>query len=318
MLNTIRRVLEHVKLLDAKRRADERIAEQASIIQGVLDNMDPGVTLFDAELRLAAWNGRLLDLFDIPLSHIAIGMGMTEFLGHMAGLGEFGGDDPEAILGEWVGRFRAGQPFRFDHARPTGRVIEIRGGAMPGEGHIATYTDITERKKMEDELRRLATTDPLTGVNNRRRYTEISEREIARCRRYGQPLSVMMLDADHFKRVNDTYGHDIGDRVLKSLARICRETIRDSDILCRFGGEEFTVTLPDTAPETAAEAAERLRAALAEARVPLDDGVEIQFTVSIGVTSLIDADGGLETLLARADGALYQAKEQGRNRIVAV
>jgi diguanylate cyclase (GGDEF)-like protein len=169
---------------------------------------------------------------------------------------------------------------------------------------------------MEDDLRRLATTDPLTGANNRRRYNEISERELTRCKRYQHPLCVLMLDADHFKKVNDTYGHDAGDRVLKALASVCVRELRDVDVLGRFGGEEFTVTLPETTIETAMEAAERLRQALAETRVPLDDGQEITFTVSIGAASLHDPDEKLADLLNRADQALYQAKQGGRNQVV--
>lgn len=312
---TVSRVLDHVHLVEAKKRADVRIAEQAATIQGVLDNMDPGVTLFDPDLKLAAYNTRYTALFDLPRSLVSEGVALIDVLGHMASKGEFGNDAPESRVRERIDLFQAGKPFRIDHERPSGPVIEIRGGPMPGGGFIATYTDITERKEMEKELRRLATTDPLTGVNNRRRFDEISERELTRCKRYNHPLCVLMLDADHFKAVNDTHGHETGDRVLKMLADVCVRELRDVDVFGRFGGEEFTATLPETPMETARDAAERLREALAAITIPLDDGGQISITVSIGVAAL-NGDDTLEGLLARADKALYRAKEQGRNQVV--
>ncbi|HEY0842865.1 diguanylate cyclase [Methylotenera sp.] len=180
---------------------------------------------------------------------------------------------------------------------------------------IGTSTDITERKQLEDEFKRQARIDFLTGVSNRRYFMEQAEQEIQRTSRYDTPLSFFMLDIDLFKQVNDTYGHKSGDIVLKRMAAVCRETLREIDIIGRVGGEEFAILLPETDKAQAAEVAERLRAVLANEKVPLEAGVPIQFTVSIGVASRVSKQDNIDMLLNLADEALYQAKKYGRNRV---
>jgi diguanylate cyclase (GGDEF)-like protein len=165
------------------------------------------------------------------------------------------------------------------------------------------------------EIVRLATIDTLTGAINRRSFFEAAATELARARRYRRPLGLMMLDADHFKRVNDTYGHAIGDEVLKALAAALKAGIRDSDILGRLGGEEFAIVLPETDLPQAAALAERLRKAVADLTVPGGQH-GITFTVSIGVAPVPLEDGGIEQALALADLLLYRAKERGRDCVV--
>jgi two-component system cell cycle response regulator len=313
---TVNRVLSHMKLVEAKKRADERIAEQAATIQGVLDNMDPGVTLFDNDLKLASHNDRFMALFELPTTLISGSVELMDILAYLAGQGEFGDEDADAGVQELFALFQSNAPFTYDHHRPNGLVIEIRGGPMPGGGSIASYTDITDRKRMEEELRMLATTDPLTGANNRRKFLETSERELARCVRYSHPLCLLMLDADHFKSVNDNHGHDVGDKVLKLLSDVCVRELRDVDVFGRFGGEEFVAALPETSMKTALEVAERLRESVAAIEVPISDGAPLKFTVSIGATERNKDDKSVHDLLNRADGALYQAKESGRNKVV--
>jgi diguanylate cyclase (GGDEF)-like protein len=164
------------------------------------------------------------------------------------------------------------------------------------------------------ELRRAATTDPLTGAYNRRSFTDRALAELARGARTNRATSVLMIDADRFKAVNDTYGHGVGDVVLTSLCSSLAAALRPSDLLGRIGGEEFAVVLPETDLASAAVAAERLRSAAQAVRVPVKDG-EISFTVSIGVTVLPPGDMSLKTALDRADAALYRAKSEGRNRV---
>jgi diguanylate cyclase (GGDEF)-like protein/PAS domain S-box-containing protein len=180
---------------------------------------------------------------------------------------------------------------------------------------IGVHTDVTQRKHLEIELKRQAHIDYLTGVSNRGHFMGQAEVELGRAKRYGSPLSIFMMDIDLFKQINDRYGHKVGDAVLVKLTQVCHEILRAVDFVGRLGGEEFAILLPETDREVATEVAERLRGAIAAAKVPLDGGLPLQFTVSIGVTSLTSADDNMDVLLSQADRALYQAKNAGRNKV---
>ncbi|APX94755.1 PAS domain S-box protein [Halomonas sp. 1513] len=182
----------------------------------------------------------------------------------------------------------------------------------------ATVFDLSDRKALETRLERQALTDPLTGLGNRRALEDQAAMEIARAKRSGAPLSLVAIDLDHFKRINDTYGHDVGDLVLQAFATLARQVLRDGDVLCRMGGEEFAVLLPDTNREQALQVAERLREAVATTPVKIDqdatgDGV-LAYTTSLGVTLVSAGESSLKPAIKRADQGLYAAKEAGRNR----
>lgn len=164
--------------------------------------------------------------------------------------------------------------------------------------------------RLREELEYLATHDSLTGVLNRRAFMEVAELELARCRRSGHVMSILMMDLDRFKQLNDTHGHLVGDQVLCDLTERIALLLRRSDRLGRFGGEEFVLLLPETNREAAAVVAERIRAAVEKA------GKLPSYTVSIGVACNVVSDTSLDALLARADAALYEAKADGRNRVV--
>ncbi|MDE1893744.1 MAG: diguanylate cyclase [Xanthomonadaceae bacterium] len=170
-------------------------------------------------------------------------------------------------------------------------------------------------EQQKRDLQRLANTDSLTGVLSRRCYLELVSAEMLRSRRQQQPLSVLMLDVDHFKQVNDGHGHAGGDRMLTVVADTCKGMLREVDAIGRIGGEEFSILLPQADAEGAWLVAERLRVAVAGARVVLDDGTSISCTVSIGIGELQGTQDGPETLIARADRALYEAKRAGRNQV---
>lgn len=180
----------------------------------------------------------------------------------------------------------------------------------------STVFDATERRNLERELMRQASTDPLTGIGNRRHFFELAEHEVARSRRERSALSFFLIDIDEFKAINDRWGHETGDAVLKAMAQTCAAELRNADVLARIGGEEFVVALPATDNAQAWVIAERLRRRLADVSVPGAEGQPVHFTVSIGVASLDnEVAEDVYALLRRADAALYQAKHAGRNRV---
>jgi len=177
------------------------------------------------------------------------------------------------------------------------------------EHYSVVFSDITQEEIFKNKLQKSAITDPLTGIYNRRYYHEKIQKEIYEAKRYGFFLSVIMLDIDFFKKINDTYGHDVGDKVLKHYTKIIQENLRESDTFCRIGGEEFIIILPHTDKEHAVKIANKLRRIIEESKeiVPL--------TMSFGVSEYISGESEDE-LFKRVDNALYKAKETGRNKVV--
>lgn len=183
--------------------------------------------------------------------------------------------------------------------------------------------------RMQEELQRCARTDALTGLINRRHFMELANREISRSARSGQPFSLCIIDADHFKSVNDNYGHDAGDAVLCSLADVMQSATREMDVVARIGGEEFVMMLPETTCAEARKVASRLRTAVAQNHID-HEGTQLGVTVSIGITCTHSVQPSVEKakksdtplptidrLLQHADIALYAAKKNGRNRVEA-
>lgn len=237
-------------------------------------------------------DSRMADVFDDPRERERV-LRMLEHLGRF--------DDEEV-------RVRRGDGTSF-WALMSGVVMDYAGQSCI----LATFTDISERKAMEIELQRLATTDELTGAATRRHFLDLAGQELRRARRFSHPLSVLVFDIDHFKAVNDRFGHAAGDTVLRAVSDAVRRVLREVDTFGRIGGEEFAVVLPETPADFASLAAERLRRAIGGTAhgVPGLGSV----TVSVGVAQLLDADMGLEHLMDRADHALYRAKRLGRNRV---
>jgi diguanylate cyclase (GGDEF)-like protein len=183
---------------------------------------------------------------------------------------------------------------------------------MAGDGLALNVANL----KLRESLKAQSIRDPLTDLFNRRYLTETLEREFARAQRSGAPVAVMMLDVDHFKRFNDSFGHDAGDAVLRELGAFFRRSIRTEDIACRYGGEEFCLVLPQMARDGARQRAESIRAGVARLEVRSGDRVLEPVTLSLGVALFPEDAGTIASVLAAADAALYQAKREGRNRVV--
>lgn len=199
--------------------------------------------------------------------------------------------------------------------------VEISASVVGGDeakgvpaGVVGVLVDVTERKRMIEGMCRLARTDSMTGMWNRGYFMELAGRELSRARRSGGELSLLMLDVDHFKAINDTHGHDVGDVALMELARVIGETVREVDVAARLGGEEFAVMLPDTSAEDACAVAARIARAVRRTVVDSPCG-PVSMTVSMGLASFEESVDSLDSLLKYSDIALYAAKKNGRDRV---
>lgn len=182
-------------------------------------------------------------------------------------------------------------------------------------GFRASVRDVTEERNLREELERLAATDPLTGALNRRRFFELYDIEVYRAGRYGSPISLAVFDVDRFKLINDRYGHTAGDKCLKAFVSTVRADVRETDLLVRFGGEEFVLLMPETGAEDAVALCDRIRQKVAGLSVRVGNRA-ISMTVSAGVTEVLPSDTDADIPLHRADAGLYEAKGNGRNAVV--
>lgn len=299
----------------------ESAAFSRALIDAIYEASPDGILVVGRDDIVVSHNQRFLELWDISVAEV-LGRGADTLVGTR--------DRP--LLARVLARIR--EPERFmalvqrlyadrygsDHSEvelTDGRTFERNSRPLwsqSGEylGRVWFFRDISARKRIEDELRALAEKDALTGIPNRRYFFKQAARELDRARRTGAPLSAVMLDIDHFKRINDRHGHEAGDRILREIAQLLAGQLRTVDVLARTGGEEFAVLLPDTDAAAAKRAAERLRVAVERHRhrLPGDQVV----TVSAGVAQVLPGEASVQHALSRADVALYRAKETGRNR----
>jgi len=215
-----------------------------------------------------------------------------------------------SALSEDLGPWRS--QLRYHAAGILSIILLLMGTALLA-GRLLKAKNMLEVQAIE--LEHQAKTDVLTGISNRRHFFEMAEREMMRARRSEKPMALLMIDIDHFKKINDKCGHSAGDEVLKCLSLTSQGTIRNIDVFGRIGGEEFAIVLPETNLKQATTVAERLRDKLSETNLKVTGSERVPFTVSIGVSVLNDEDADIDSLLKRADTAMYQAKRYGRNRV---
>ncbi|HLH51619.1 MAG TPA: diguanylate cyclase [Roseiarcus sp.] len=305
------RMLSYTYIGDIVRQTDELAALRAA-----LDNIDLGVILLDADL-----NAQFINLAARRLGRIGDAAAerrpsFAEILHETRRNGAFaiGGAELDALIALRVAQVRAGAPEPMDLRAADGRIVRAQCAVLPNGARMLTYGDVSDLVHQVDELHAHARIDPATGVANRQHFLELAEIEWSRYCRYQRPLSLMMIDVDHFKTINDAFGRQAGDRVLADIARTLHSVKRYSDALGRIGGEEFAVLLPETTLPQAKMAAERFRRAVAEQSVAVN-GEPIKATVSIGVAEAWEAAANVAALMNRADQALYLAKSAGRNRV---
>jgi diguanylate cyclase (GGDEF)-like protein/PAS domain S-box-containing protein len=300
-----------------RKRAEEEVRRTASFLQAVLDNLPFGMMVVDKAIRCRYWNRQSEALFDLPPGFVHQGIAMEEVLRQIARNGIYGPGDVEDHVTRRLKIIGGFQAHAFELTRPDGRSLRIMGAPVliegEPEGLVLLQEDITEHKNYQATLERLATTDHLTGLLNRRAFLDATEREIRRAHRYGQPLALIMLDVDHFKRINDGHGHPAGDEVLRRIAATCRGMLRDGDLMGRLGGEEFAITLVQPPLQVATAVAERLRKAVSELDIEFG-GERLAVTISLGIAEVGEGIVSLDHLISKADACLYTAKREGRNR----
>lgn len=267
----------------------------------IIQSLDFGLITLDPENHVTEGNQEAFRLLGLNGDHL--------------------GRNLDALLSEWpdiLNQLMAGQTD-FDVRGLTVhwlriRRMELRSLPEIRLGHLLSIEDITERKQLEAELRRMAATDMLTGLVNRRAFMERAQEEVIRTHRYRHPLSILMMDLDHFKLINDNYGHHAGDMALIEFSKIVKMVLRDTDIFARIGGEEFAILLPATPLKAAEAMAGRVLDVVRGIEIHLEAGMFIRFTVSIGVSAVDSESVKIDNLINRGDLALYRAKVNGRNR----
>jgi len=295
-----------------QKRERERLEQTRDMLRTLIEHIPAGITMVDKELRLLAWNDRLKEILDFPQELFEQPVVTLESLfRYNVARGEYGNsEDPETIVRGLIERSLSFEPHVFERTRPNGRVLHIQGQPLATGGFVTVYTDITERKHSGAEIKRLARTDPLTGLDNRGAFTIALAQALAQAERSRAELAVLFIDMDRFKAVNDSLGHETGDVVLRETARRLRERLRASDVVARIGGDEFVVALTGIdEPLNAAQVACQIVATLS-APFSTERG-EIFLSPSIGI-ALYPQDAREENELLRlADLAMYHAKSAG-------
>jgi diguanylate cyclase (GGDEF)-like protein len=307
------------RLLNEERRTRERVetgSRELLILRAALDNVDYGVMLLDENMHARFINRASRQLWNMPDALAASRPSFTELMRNACHSGAF--TLPAAKLDayiEWrVALVRGGYEAPMDLHLANGKILRFQCKALPAGGRFLSYTEVTDLVRHAEKLERLATTDEMTDICNRRHFLTLAETEWRRFQQDGEPFALLILDVDLFKSINDRFGHNVGDAVIKSVAGICRDEKREADILARIGGEEFVLLLPNTRCDEAIGFAQKLRQRV-EAEPFVNDEESLRLTISIGVAEAQADMAGISDVMKCADQALYDAKRGGRNRV---
>ena len=314
--NPVRMLGAHTDITPQK-QAEQSLRELGQRFELAMDSAGIGVWEFDVLRHEMIWDDRMVALFGLGALDTTSPLEASKQGIHPEDLPRIKRGFRQALRGEkeFNTELRIVWPNEeIRWIRTSGRVTHSEQGVPIRMTGVSW--DITRRKSDEAAIRRLAETDSLTGVSNRRYFLLRAEEELKRSNRYSIPTSLLLLDIDRFKSINDSHGHSVGDEVLRGLATTCTDALRETDLFGRLGGEEFAGLLIHTEAEEALQIAERLRQACEALCLPSQNG-SIRCSVSIGLTSSNSrAARSVEDLLKLADTALYQAKAAGRNRVV--
>jgi diguanylate cyclase (GGDEF)-like protein len=291
--------------------------QQSDTLRAALDEIDLGTVLLDSELRVQFVNRAFLRIYRLADKSVVSGLNfeglMRLVVNKRRSLNPI---DFDTYVKMRANEIRAGVEAARDIRMDDGEVIRVNVKTLPDGGRMLVYANVTDLVEQAERLRELATIDGMTGLFNRRHFLSLAEIEWNRHRRYGRPLSLLMLDIDRFKSINDRFGHDAGDHVITNIAEMCRLEKRQSDVIARFGGEEFLLLLPETQLPQARQVAERLRRTVQNRDLSTTSKI-IKATVSIGVAEAISSMDTIFDLIKAADEALYTAKNSGRNCVCA-
>ncbi|HTT47906.1 MAG TPA: EAL domain-containing protein [Pseudolabrys sp.] len=297
-------------LLRAQSQQFRRLAASEATVEAALDNMSQGLAMFDASDRLVVCNRRYLEMYGLSSDVVKPGATLLELAEHRAATGSFCTEDIEQYIADIQTAVAQGAVFGKMTTLRDGRIISIVNHPTADGGWVATHEDITEQKRAEERISYAAHHDALTGLPNRKLFSEQLEQALKRVRR-GERLAVLYLDLDHLKRVNDTLGHSVGDKLLKGVADRLRGCVREIDMVARLSGDEFAIIQTSISrPSDAADLATRTREAIHEPFVL--DGHQVIVDISVGISIAPNDATELNDLLKTADIALYEAKNTGR------
>jgi diguanylate cyclase (GGDEF)-like protein len=306
------RMLSYTDVTDIVRHSDE-----LETLRYALDHVSEGVVLLDADLNARFLNRRMRRFWGVTDERAASHPSYASLIANAPHARDRGmtPEELEAFFAGRVAAVRSGSEPLRDLKTTDGRHIRAHCDVLQNNGRMLTFCDVTDLVRNAEQLERLATIDSMTGLYNRRHFLDQADAEWSRFQRHQRPLSMLMIDIDHFKQVNDRYGHAVGDETLIAVAQACAGGKRQSDIVGRLGGEEFAILLPETELAQAAIVADRLRAAIA-GQVVTAHKVQFKVTASIGIAAASVSMSGIDALMRAADQALYQAKAKGRNCVV--